>query len=298
MSEPERDESGARGVRRIVHKRISDAAGLLRSKNVNDADVHEARKEIKKARAGLRLLRDAVGKASYERDNVALRDATRPLSAARDGKVLLETLDQLVERYGAASHAIVLDRFRTALRRERTAARRSLTHATIAKQRKALQDVADRSESWRVGDGDWEVIGAGLARGYRNGRKAMTAARSRSDDDLHEWRKQVKYLWHQLQVLQPIWPGLISELADQAHKLADYLGDDHDLVVLRQRVVDNEKTFQDGNDGALLALLDRCRERLQEKAFVLGERIFEEKPKQFHARFGKYWNAWRRQGQS
>jgi len=47
-----------------------------------------------------------------------------------------------------------------------------------------------------------------------------------------------------------------------------------------------------GNSGALLALIDRCRTRLQEKAFLLGTRIYAEKPRDFAGRFGHYWKGW------
>jgi hypothetical protein len=42
------------------------------------------------------LLRDALGKKAYRRENTALRDAARPLSAVRDGRVLLDALNSLV----------------------------------------------------------------------------------------------------------------------------------------------------------------------------------------------------------
>ena len=62
------------------------------------------------------------------------------------------------------------------------------------------------------------MLGAGLKRVYRNGRDAFAVAQDDpSQEHLHEWRKQVKYLWHQLQVLQPIQLGQLTALADQAH---------------------------------------------------------------------------------
>jgi CHAD domain-containing protein len=47
--------------------------------------VHSARKELKKARATLRLLRDALSDAVYKRENAALRDAARRGAAAQRG---------------------------------------------------------------------------------------------------------------------------------------------------------------------------------------------------------------------
>lgn len=294
MAELQRNEVGLRGVRRIVCDWTTHSADSLNKKKITDAAVHEARKDVKKARAALRLLRDAMGQTAFVRENTALREAARPLGAVRDSKVLQSTLDKLVERYAPATGSLRLEKFRRVLRKEQAAARHTLTLAQVKRQRKALQEVVDRSSRWRIGGNDWQMLSSALRRVYRAGRKECKAARSRDSDHLHEWRKQVKYLWHQLQILQPVWPGLIGELADQAHSLADYLGDDHDLAVLRQKVVDNDTAFVDAADrDALVALIDRYRLRLQDKAFVLGDRIFEEKPRRFVRRMGKYWNAWR-----
>lgn len=292
-----RDETGTHGARRIVRRQLSGALEYLEAKQLGDEQVHCARKEIKKARATLRLLRDALGDATYRRENTVLRDVARPLSAVRDGKVLLDTLDKLARRYGAEMNAIPLDELRKALRRDRLRTRRILTPASSKPIRAALRQAHERSARWRVGDAGWRVIGSGLTRIYSKGRQALEASRAkRSAENLHEWRKQVKYLWHQLQLLEPLWPALIGELADQAHKLADYLGDDHDLAVLREKIIEHKNVFPDAaSRSALLALLDRCRVQLQDKAFVLGARVYEERPREFATRFAGYWNDWQRE---
>ena len=65
-------------------------------------------------------------------------------------------------------------------------------------------------------------------------RRLAAAADDPTVEDLHEWRKQAKYLWNQLQVLEPLWPAVMEELANQAHELGRLLGDDHALAVLRE----------------------------------------------------------------
>src|SRR5581483_9229959 len=161
-------------------------------------------------------------------------------------------------------------------------------------QRAGLAQVQLRSNRWRVGRHGWSVLGEGLKRIYGRGRNELTHVRmKRSDERLHEWRKQVKYLMHQLQLLKPLWPGLIGELADQGHQLADYLGDDHDLAVLRGKILEKRELFEESSTrSALLALIDRSRTELQDKAIVLGERLYEEKPAAFAERFGRYWSDW------
>ena len=276
---------------------MENALDALGGRGLSDDDVHAARKALKKARAMLRLLRSALGNAAYARENAAVRDAARPFSQIRDGKVLLDTLDKVVDRFGAPARAIPTETLRRSLRRERTRIRRDVVKAGALKtQRESLRKVHERASRWPVGEHGWSVVGEGFARVYGKGRKALAASEAdRSPANLHEWRKQVKYLWHQLQALQPLWPGPIGELADQAHQLADYLGDDHDLSVLRGRVLENKDCFPSpGLRGTLLALIDRLRTELRDKAMVLGRRLYEEKPSVFESRFGQYWRDWQR----
>ncbi len=294
MAELQHDEPGLPGVRRMLQDWIVEAGESLRKKRVTDAHVHDARKQIKKARAALRLLRDAIGDGAYRRENMALRDAARPLGVARDSKVFLLALDDLVERYAPATRSLQLDKFRSVLRKEQTTARQSITVTLINKQRRALREASSQIDRWRIRGEEWEVIGGGLERIYRGGNKAMrVATSSHASEDLHEWRKQVKYLWHQLQIVAPSWPDLLGELAAQTHKLADHLGDDHDLAVLRQKISSNVDAFETRDRDALVAILDRRRKQLQDKAFKLGARIFEEKPGRFSSRLGNYWRLWR-----
>lgn len=294
MRELQPDEAGLSGVRRILQEWLAGADASLRKKRITDANIHDARKQLKKSRAALRLLRDAIGETAYRRENNALRDAARPLGVARDSKVLIAALDDLVQRYDPATRSLKLDKFRRVLRQEKTSARQAIDITLIDKQRKALREVKARSQRWTMKGGDFPVIGGGLERIYRGGKRRMkAAARSRNSQDLHDWRKQVKYLWHQLQILEPAWPGPLKELAGQAHKLADHLGDDHDLAVLRARVTSHAEAFEGEDYDALIAVLDRRRKRLQDRAFVLGARIFEEKPRRFVGRIGQYWRLWR-----
>ncbi|WP_129647749.1 CHAD domain-containing protein [Peristeroidobacter agariperforans] len=294
MRELQPDEAGLSGVRRILQEWLAGADESLRKKRITDANIHDARKQLKKSRAALRLLRDSTGEIAYRRANNALRDAARPLGVARDSKVLSAALDDLVERYAPATRALELDKFRRVLRQEKTSSRQAVGISLLNKQRKALREVKARSQRWTMKGGDWPVIGGGLGRIYRGGKKKMkAAAESRDNDALHDWRKQVKYLWHQLQILQPAWPGPLKELADQAHKLAEHLGEDHDLAVLRTRIRSHVDAFEGQDHDALIAVLDRRRKRLQDKAFKLGKRIFEEKPRRFVDRMGQYWQLWR-----
>ncbi|MBL8266824.1 CHAD domain-containing protein [Steroidobacter sp.] len=281
---------GLSDVRRILQAWLAAAGDSLRKKRIVDADIHDARKLIKKSRAALRLLRAGVGEVSYCRENGALRDAAQPLGLARDSKVLIAALDALLERFAPAAHSLQLDKFRSVLRKERVTARQAITLALVREQIKTLREVSARGERWRLRGESWSVLGGGLEKIYRSGKKKMrAAARSRDDAQLHDWRKQVKYLWYQLQILASVQPAPIEAWVEQACRLADLLGDDHDLAVLRAKIAANAAVFKAYDQDALIAILDRRRNQLQAKALKLGARLYEEKPRRFVARVAKHW---------
>jgi hypothetical protein len=112
------------------------------------------------------------------------------------------------------------------------------------------------------------------------------AAAKPTVENLHEWRKQSKYLWHQLQLLEPAWIGVDGDLGDRFHQLSTTLGEDHDLAVLRQMI-------STGGPQTVVAPIDRRRAELQRAAFALGEQLYAEAPRDFVDRIERYWTAWK-----
>ena len=84
-------------VRRIARGRIDHAIDELsgNSENSRAKAVHEARKDMKKLRGLLRLVRGELGGETFARENACFRDAARELAGARDRDVMLETLANL-----------------------------------------------------------------------------------------------------------------------------------------------------------------------------------------------------------
>jgi len=58
--------SGTQGVQHILRQQIGQTLDVLReSQFLSDESVHEVRKQLKKVRATLRLLREALGSKIY-----------------------------------------------------------------------------------------------------------------------------------------------------------------------------------------------------------------------------------------
>src|SRR5438045_3466194 len=84
-------------VRRVALGRVNHALAQLDGKAESDSAtaIHELRKDLKKLRSLLRLMRSQLGRETYRRENDALRQAGRRLSGARDAEVMLQTLEEL-----------------------------------------------------------------------------------------------------------------------------------------------------------------------------------------------------------
>ena len=74
--------------------------------------------------------------------------------------------------------------------------------------------------------------------------------------------------------------------------LSEYLGDDHDLAVLRALLL-AEPSLCGGAPHAFLRFIRQRRAVLQAEAFALGHRIYAEKPSAFTDRLGVYWKVWK-----
>lgn len=259
--------------------------------------VHAARKAIKKQRALLRLVRDAAPPKQRRRENAALRAAARRLSGSRDADVMIATLDELAERYAGQVPHPVFDTLRGRLQADRPVfsdlspgGPEGLTAADLA-------EVRTRIESWTLRGGDRRAITRGLNRTYRDGRAAMrTALRTPSDENLHAWRKRVKDLWYELRLLRGVCGEVAGGQAREAHRLADLLGDDHDLAVLRMTLLRSAEIATDLD--AVLALIDHRREQLRREARLIGARVYAEPPKDFVRRMRRLWSAGRRGARS
>jgi CHAD domain-containing protein len=256
--------------------------------------IHDARKALKKERSLLRLCRGALPAAERRRENRTFRDAAHGLGAARDADVMRETLDELGDRYAGQVPTATFDAVRGPLEAERTTARRLLEQGDATEQVSAeLRDAVLRIDEWPLERDGWRAVADGLSREYVRGRRAYTRARARpTDENLHAWRKRAKDLWYHLRWLGPISPRTMRGHAEDAHRLADLLGDDHDLAVLRSTLIELAGRIPQDLDP-VLGLLEHRRAQLQTEAMFLGERLYAEKPKAFVHRLHRYWQAWR-----
>jgi len=284
------DEHVPDGIRRIARGQLQDARDDLdgtSSRRLGET-VHETRKRIKRLRACVRLARDAIGDERYQRENTALRMSARRISAPRDAQVLVETLDAVTERFGDELAPGSTAALRARLDEEKEAATAATADGSggkgaIAATIVSIDHALSRTTTWTFESDGFDALSPGLRRIHRRGRRAMKAARKDpSAENLHEWRKRVKDLWHVAEIVQCARPKQLERVARRAHKLSSQLGDHHDLHVLREYVEAHPQCFDDEVDRqALLAVIDRRSRRLCEKALARGRKVYGRKPKRF-----------------
>jgi CHAD domain-containing protein len=236
------DESVREAITRCAQEQLDGAVREL-SEEIDDDPVeavHSARKAVKKERAMLRLARGTLAAKQRRRDNAALRDAARELAGARDAEVMLETLDELAERFAGQLPESTFKAVREPLERIRKAERsRVLDSPLTAEAIEELEAIRERIDDWELKRSGWRALDSGLERSYRRGRQGLRCVRDEpSFENLHEWRKRVKDLWYELRLLTPACGPSVNGQAEEADRLADLLGDDHDLGVLRETLVE------------------------------------------------------------
>ncbi|HEY3931172.1 MAG TPA: CHAD domain-containing protein [Verrucomicrobiae bacterium] len=287
-----RKESVRKAVRRICRERVHEALKCLRHTNHLEC-VHEVRKEIKKLRAILRLIRGEIGKGIYRRNTNALRTAANHLTAIRDAHVTLNAFEKLTHHFARKLPARPLPEIKKALRKNcRRRERKFLKGNSVPAVRKILQAFRGRGRNLKIESDGWAAICPGLKQSYCRGKNALkTVGKNPSPENFHEWRKRVKDLWHQIKLLCPAWPQELRAAADELESLGEFLGDDHDLVMLKKFLADACGKIE----GAKLLneLIELRQKELRSAGLKLGVKFFAEKPVAFCRRFENYWKIWR-----
>lgn len=229
-----------------------------------DAAVHTTRKGIKRLRSFLRLARRSIGTTTYRIENGALRDTARLLAPARDAYVLIDTARDL----GASD--LVLD----VLSEDYAAAMTALESVDRLEAVHRLEAIAGR---WRLlawHGPDSKSIGTGIRRTYRRGLVDLeTVLSTPTSAAFHGWRRRVKYLRYQLEVLEAP-KSLLRPYTD----LGDDLGLEHDQTVLL-----GVCEAHNGDDGftSLAVRSTERRDELRMSALERGTPLYVQEPESF-----------------
>jgi CHAD domain-containing protein len=235
---------------------------LLQTESLaSDHSIHAARRTLKRARAALRLMRAGMAKSTYRSANRLLRDAARPLTPVRDSVALLDALDVMRKPGSKKSAKLYAFEVYRALQARHRAIHARLTEST---RRRSMDQV-------------------------RSGRRAFfEACEHPRTASLHECRKQAKYLVNEMQLAQQLLPLKLEKARRRAGRLAELLGKDHDLSLLREMLRELPAASAAGKKAArrrLVRRIERKRRTLQRKAHRLGKRLYNKRLNEAAAKF-------------
>jgi CHAD domain-containing protein len=295
------------GLKRLGVETIDEAIqGFYDGEEVFGQAVHTARKAMKRIRALLRLIRHEIGDRVYGFENAWMRDTARLVSDVRASAVLVKGAEEIRGLYGALLAEGTFDEVieRLEARRDRTAERAMEDPAVVPKVVSNLERARGRYQTWPT-DPDaksaygmglsnrYESVGPGVRATHAGGRQEMVAAyQAPSATSFHRWRKSVKYLQHQFEILIPLWPEVMIGMALTLNRIGDLLGQDHDLAELLQLLADRPDICPNPVERSMMsALASQRRSDLQTASRILGRRIYTESPTSLDVRLGAYWES-------
>lgn len=209
--------------------------------------------------------------------HATLRQAAQLLNSARDSEVLVRVFSRVRAHVKDESPRTKLESLHKLLLQERRSA--TSNALPLRAVRTLLMQSRARSREWLVIN-DLDLLTTGMQRTYRNGRARYRAAcESRTDEQFHAWRRQVKYCAYQLEALGSLAPARMRKRLRRTAKLGKVLGRDHDLCLLSQRVAD---AHLDAAATLLVAnAIKHERAKLQRQALELGKRLYRAKARNF-----------------
>jgi len=275
-----------RALRRIARQRVDASLGLFERGAMDEARrIHELRKNIKKLRGLIRLVRPVF--ADYAAENRALGEAGRAIGHLRDADVRAAGLADLADR--ARLPKAERDALLAAAARDSDRPTAAEAEAALVAHLDALRLLRHRIDGWKVDAKGFAALEPGLERVLKRGARAMVAARRDPEGEpFHDWRKRVKDHWYHARLLTPIWPGMMTARATAAGDLGEMLGDARDLDLLAEALAPMADAGTPGA-GKLVKRARRERADLTLRADRLGRLLYAEPAPALTARWGAWW---------
>lgn len=223
--------------------------------NTPERAVHEARKELRRIRSLLKLLRGAEVGPVLEQTEGRLREAFRQTNPLRDGDVLRGLIAGA--GVGKANRRVLQKVFATgdvAVPLATTAADPApVLHGAVAQAVDALGQL----EAALTRPVALEGVHAALARRAARGERACARACAKGqDEDVHDWRKRTKEVRYALEWLSAI--GCVPRRSARPWaRAAERLGRITDLLILLEAI--------DGAEPAQRRALRRVRKDLRRR---------------------------------
>ncbi len=232
--------------------------------------VHDFRKSVRRARAVVSLLRPSLGKTAAAGIASELRRAFGPTGDLRDAHILLETL-RVVPSDDPGREAIL-----RALEEEEAHHDSASGQGVLRGGSRILQPLPQVLDVTLPSAYSMDDLARGLARSGRRTRRALKRASSTGlDADFHEWRKRVKELRYQIELLASSGSPELRQREKSMAALAEELGRVTDRIVLRSTLALRQV---EGSLPPAPGLMESLRSDIEQDTRALVEREREAPP--------------------
>lgn len=296
----ENNETLSFGLKRIVLELIDNTIFHFAKGNGSfKEDVHESRKNFKKIRTVIRLIKSSIGNQTFKTENSFYAGSGRVLSDLRDSTVLISTFDKLLKKSELEMSSFDFSLFRNFLieKHKNISASKHKKSEVMNSLSTDLLLARSRVFDWQISGDSFKIIRKNLRRIYEIGQYEMNAVLNEANKThVHEWRKRVKDLWYSMRILSNVWPEIMSPLVTLLGKLSDLLGDTNDLFLLKERIISNQSKFKDDqHTKELINFIDKRIIDLLRESRSIGSKVYSEDSKYFVGRIENYFKIWRRE---
>ncbi|WP_414898205.1 CHAD domain-containing protein [Rhodovulum sp. YEN HP10] len=290
------DKTTEAALRRIAVEEIDAALAELDAPRLGLPEkVHALRKRSKKLRALIRMVRPDF--PAYARENAAIRDAARRLSALRDRDSMIEAFDRLAAAGRLSDLPVGVAPLRAHLLagRARAMARTDI-EVDLAAFRETMVALRERARSWTLYGHGFRPLRRGLERTFARAKSGQrAAARSPKDAQLHDWRKRVRYHGFHTRLMRPLGPERLRRRSERIDRLSELLGEHHDLALLGAHVAASPDLPGGPELRAELGARIAARQaELAARTQKLGRKLFSQPGGTFGRLWKRRWKAWRR----
>ena len=262
------------GLRRVALEQIDIAVDGFADNTIPlGRKVHSLRARCKKLRGMLRLVRPMLGDEVYKDQDAQYRAAAKELAGSRDRDVALKTLGTLGIETESHGHADV-------------------PADSVTRSLEILSACRAAVDAWPLAVAGFDELAPGFSRTYTKCLDAWAAVQlDPTDLNYHQLRKNAKYHWYHVRVLERINKKKIRE---RRHKLRDLqltLGDAHDLYMLQ--------SFLRGNTDYALSLYEQATARkhaLYGRGAELASSVFAQTADEIEAEYASWWAESRGEG--
>jgi CHAD domain-containing protein len=285
-------ETFEQGTHRILEELNTETARLMTTGSRVHLSIHEARKNIKKLRAVLRLIRHEIGVEKYRQLNTFYSETGQKVALLRDDTSMVELLENFkVNIKSPELQKVIQKSIRLAKKK------REKEFADFFKNKKGNQlnkTISGKTGALRQANiqGNPEVfILQSVGKVHSDTIKRMKQAEKEGTNEAyHNWRKQVKYLMFQMMILRNAWPLFFEAYIAELDKLQKLLGNLHDLNILNNYVVQGDLlTLDKKQKEALLSYIYPHRANLKKQTHTIGKLLFAESSPAFSKRLLGIW---------